>query len=387
MTTHAKLSASGSPRWLGCPGSVQLEATAPDNDTSSVYAEEGTAAHALADKALKANRETESWYGQEDEETGLIYSLDMCRTVQDYVDFCNNLPGEHFTESKVDYSPWVPDGFGTSDFIAIDGNTAHIVDLKYGKGVRVDAEENTQAMLYGLGAVNTFGFLFDEIENFILTIYQPRLDHVSEWQISRDDLMAFGEYARERAAMTEAENPEFNPSEKACQWCKAKGKCKALADFTMSTISDEFAEVGDETFPDAYNPDSVNVLSVQDVANILPHVKLMQGWLNELEGYALSLLEDGVVVPGYKLVEGKTNRKWRDTDAALKALKRTKFKIDEVAPRKVITITQAEKLLGKKHKIFNEHVYKPEGKPAIAPDSDKRPALTPAGNDFDDFLQ
>lgn len=362
---HAKLSASGAHRWMACPASVAMEADYPDEGSS--YAAEGTAAHKLAEQCLHEDMDAEAFLGTFVD--GFEVDLEMADAVQQYLNYVRDLPGFRFIEQRVDFSPWVPGGFGTADTVAIDDGTATIVDLKYGKGVRIDAEENPQAMLYGLGALNDFQFVHD-IDVLKLVIIQPRLDHISEWEISRDELEIWaGRCVGPAAEVALSDEPEFSPGEKQCRFCKAKATCRALAEFNIRTAADGFTVVGEPI--DVKRPDK---LSDAEIAALIPQLDTLTTWAKAVEAYALAQLEKGQDVPGYKLVEGRSIRKWGDEDAAGKALSR-KLGAKNAFTKKLITITEAEKQLGKKDPLIAKYTVRPPGKPALAPLSDKRPAL------------
>ncbi len=366
MTAHAKLSASGAHRWMTCSGSVEMEEDFPD--TSSTFAEHGTAAHELAERCLKEDV-TADFYRSKDF-NGFAVDAEMVEAIQLYLDYVRNHSGEKWVEQRVDFSPWVPGGFGTCDCLVIEGKTASVIDLKYGKGVKVDACNNSQAMLYALGALNEYEFLFDEIEIFKLAIVQPRLDHISEHTISKKELLAFGEYAKERAEAALAESAPFTPGDKQCRFCKAKASCRALAEHSLKIAAEGFEAV--EIPLTLKDPKK---LTSEEVAALLPQLNLIVGWAKAIEAYALATLEHGQEIPGYKVVEGRSIRKWADESAAENALRRSKLKIAEIFTKKLISPTQTEKLLGKNHPILREFSVKPEGKPAIAVETDKRPTL------------
>lgn len=358
MSVHAKLSPSSAHRWLVCSAAPSMEAGLPD--TTSVYAEEGTTAHAAAEAILRGDMEAISVMA--DEIDGKY--PDMPGYVDDYVAYVQAQPGRLYIERKVDYSDWVEGGFGTSDAITIHDGCLTVIDLKYGKGNRVDAEENPQLMLYALGALNEFDFLF-EIDRVRLVVHQPRLDHVSEWETNKIDLLEWAEYVRERAEYTATDDPEFVPGEKQCQWCKAQAICRALQELTFSVALEGFDEVRDP-----------KKLSNSEIAEILPQLKLLTSFVKAVEAYAYSEIENGRDIPGYKLVQGRALRKWDDLDAVEKRFKSAKLKVAEMFSKKLISPAQAERLLGKDHPILRDHAIKPEGKPSLAPAADKRPALT-----------
>lgn len=367
MNTHAKLSASGAHRWLACPASIKAEEPYPDQ--TSVYAAEGTAAHDLAEQCLNGGVNADEYLN------GTIgdFTVDheMVDAVQMYLDYVRSIPGQLLIEKRVEFSRWIPDGFGTADAIVINGSTVHVIDLKYGKGVKVYAEENPQAILYALGTLQSYGFL-GLFKDFIVTIVQPRLDHISEWSVDHKQLTAYGSSFKAKANLTLSDDAPFNPGEKQCRFCKAKADCKPLAEFTLNIIADEFDGIGDEL-----NPRDPDKLTPADIGqHILPHLKLIMDWMNAVEARAYSYLEHGKTVPGYKLVDGRSCRKWGNQIDAEKALRKiSKLKVADIFTRKLISPTQAEKLLGKNHAVLENHCIKPKGKPALAPESDKRPAI------------
>lgn len=366
MTAHAKLSASGAHRWMVCAGSVRMEEDLPD--TSSEFAEQGTAAHELAERCLKEDVTADFYAGKTF--NGFEADAEMVESVQLYLDYVRNHQGEVLIEQKVDFSPWVSEGFGTCDCLVIEGHTASVIDLKYGKGVKIDAEENKQAMLYALGALIEYEFIFDEIDTFKLSIVQPRLDHISEWEVSREDLLKFGEEAKQRATEALEEDAELTPDEHACKFCKAKATCRALAEHAIKIAAEGF-----ESVEEPITLKDISKLSNAEVAALLPQLNTLSGWIKALEAHALNELEQGHDVPGYKLVAGRSIRKWRNEEDAEKALRGSKLKVAEIFTKKLISPTQAEKALGKGNPILQEQVITPEGKPTLAPLKDKRPAL------------
>ncbi|MDX1486598.1 MAG: DUF2800 domain-containing protein [Acidiferrobacterales bacterium] len=371
---HAKLSASGSHRWLNCPGSVQAEQGKPDS--RSTFAEEGTAAHELAELVLTQGGSAFDWEGyQLPENNAFTVTRDMAGNVQEYVDYVKGLGGVQMYEERVDFSPWVPEGFGTSDAICIVGDTLHAVDLKYGKGLRVDAEQNTQGLLYALGAVNEYG-AFYEFERVVIAIVQPRLDHISEWEISRSDLMRWADWIKERADLAASGKGERVPGEKQCRWCKAKATCDALEKYTHDIIATDFEHLDDMQSPDA--------IEAERLSRIIAAKPLIVSWLDAVEAHARDMLESGESVPGYKLVEGRSIRQWSDAEQAERTL--VELLGDEAHERKLLSVAKAEKALGKKRaEEIAELVVKPAGKPTMVPESDKRQPIGTTSSDFDEF--
>lgn len=374
MTAHAKLSASGSERWLRCPGSVKAEENITDK--GSAFAAEGTTAHAYAEYCLTNGFNPSSEHvGRQFE--GLRVDVEMIEHVQTYVDYVRHFSGEHFYEVRVDFSPWVPAGFGTSDALVIDAvnKVLHVIDLKYGKGVEVEAENNTQGQLYALGALNDFGD-FAEFDTVRIHIVQPRRDHVSEWQISVSDLLRFGEKAKQGAEQALKPDAKRVPGEKQCQWCKAKATCPALRAMTEQTLITMFDDMGAGELPNA------DTLTDEQLAQALGNKKLIVGWLDAVEQLITERLTDGVEFPGYKLVEGRSLRQWADEQKAAELLA-AKYEEEQLYKKSFISVAQAEKLVGKKNiGLLADLVVKPSGKPTLAPASDPRAPIGATLNDF-----
>lgn len=374
---HAKLGPSAAHRWLHCPGSVILEAGLEDE--GSEFAREGTAAHALAEWCLREDIQPSEMIG--DTLEGVEVTADMANHVADYVDYVRNIRAQPnmeamLIEQRVEFTHWVPQGFGTSDAIVIGDGLCHVIDLKFGQGVRVDAYKNEQAMMYALGVWQTFGHIY-EIDTFVLHIHQPRLDHVSEYTITATELLNWAaDVVRPAADKAVASTAEFNPGQKTCQWCKARSTCKALAKHNYElTLS---------KFDDLEAPLEVPVaetLSADEIAALLPKLPLLKSWAGDLEQYALDTIAKGGVIPGFKLVEGRSLRQWGNEDAAADTLE--KLLGTGAYETKLISPSKAEKALGRaKAGEIVDLVVKPRGKPTLAPDSDPRPAYGDAAADL-----
>lgn len=373
MAIHAKLSPSSAHRWLNCPGSVKAEEGL--SDKGSFNALEGSAAHELAELVLSQGGSCFDWEGKQlIEYNEFTVDREMASNVQEYVDYVRGLGGEQRYEVGLDYSQWVNDGFGTSDAIALVGKTLYVVDLKYGKGLQVFAENNEQGMLYALGALNEYSFA--DIEKVVIVIVQPRLDHIDEWETTPEELFKWGEWVSQRAEMCEDDNAERVPGEKQCQWCKAKATCPALKNYTEQVMLASFDNLDDQP--------SVNKLTDAQLRAVLDAKKLVTSWFDAVETYVTDKLNNGELFEGYKLVAGRSLRQWGDEQEAAKTLEAEVG--DEAYSKKLLSPAQAEKLLGKKRKdLLEPLIVKPEGKPTLAPESDKRPAVNISANDFEDL--
>lgn len=360
---HAKLSASGSERWLNCPGSVKACEGYPNK--SSTFAQEGTLAHELADRCLKQNKDADQYIGKP-----ILYSKiesDMARYVQEYLDYVRSFETKNtqlLTEERVDFSNIVPKGFGTMDAAVINyqTSTCHIFDLKYGQGIKVDAENNTQAQLYALGLLNELDFIGD-IDKFVLHIVQPRVNHFDDWEVSTIDLKLFGEYAKQRAELALSKDAPIIPGDKQCQWCLAKADCEALAKHTEQIIASEFENLDQQ--------DQLETIFLTDERKklILDNKSLIESFLKAVEKDVFDRLIEGEQFAGYKLVEGRSVRQWKDGAELLLVNKLG----DDAYDKKLIGITAAQKLIGKDE--VDQLTIKPQGKTTLVPESDKRKAI------------
>lgn len=374
MSDHALLSASGSHRWLNCPGSVDAEKGY--KDSGSIHALEGTRAHDLAELCFDNDCFADEYLGSELD--GGVIDDDMVHHINGYISYVREMckGADHFdVEQRLDFSRIVPNGFGTSDVVAIKGNQLIIIDLKYGKGIEVSAEDNPQLMLYALGALDEYDWLTD-IDEVVMCIYQPRKNNVSEFSMTAAELDLFGEFVAERAKLALSGNAPREPGETQCQWCKAKATCPALHEYTQQVIGAEFDDL------DAMdNPDAIPVTSLK---LILDNKKLIEGYLSAVEKHAMSLAEENKL-PGYKLVEGRSQRRWKDEQIAVKVLSE-QYDDSDLYERKFVSPAKAEKLLGKKGKEqLNDLVEKPRGKPTLAPESDKRKPIGDCSDDFENI--
>lgn len=374
-TAHSILGASNSHRWLECPASVRMEQMFPD--TTSAYAEEGTIAHELAAYCLKNGIDAKDApaFPGEDPMTKTwcsdLWNAEMRDHVQEYIDLVRVLPGDLMVEVRVDYSRWAPEGFGTSDAIRphVARKVCYVADLKYGTGIKVFAEDNSQGKLYALGVLNELGYLYsdDDIGEFEIIVKQPRLDHQDHWRITREDLLAWAEnVVKPRAALALTQDAPFNPGEKQCGFCRARAHCKARADANLKFAQEMFG-----------NMPAPETLSEAEVATILSRSADFKKWIGDIEERAFQdATRHKVKFPGWKLVEGRSNRRINNPEMLAQALELEGFDHSEIyEPREIIGLGKLEKLLGKKHPIIKEFTFRPTGAPVLVPESDKRPAL------------
>lgn len=377
MSDHSVYGPSGAARWLNCPGSIKAEAGIPD--TESKYAAEGTCAHELAELCLVRNEEAKTWIGRRPPTTTeWVVTQEMADYVQEYLDYIMALEGSQEYEQEVNYEWWVPGGFGTADAIVTNGDTLYVIDFKYGKGVPVHAGNNSQGMLYALGALAERDS-FQLFEKVAIVIHQPRIEHVSVWETTPDALYEFGEYAKQQALLTKDPNAKRIPGETQCRWCKAKAVCPALMHKAEHALMLQFHEM------EVSKPIPPENLSDEDLYFIMHNKALIETWLKSIEAHVISRIESGGAFPGWKMVEGRSNRRWADEAEAENLLK--KLLGDKAFVKKLLTAPAAEKVLGKEgKKKIQDLIIKPTGSPVLVPDDDKRaPIQTVTPLDFDVF--
>ena len=365
---HALYSASGAHRWINCAASIKLEAEI--EDTTSKYAEEGTAAHALAERCLRENLDADQLIGEEF--NGFTVDDEMAGFVQEYIDFVKPLEGDLFIEQKVDFSNWAPNGFGTADAVVLKDGEVHIVDLKYGAHVWASSNRNEQLMMYALGALFEYSMLYDT-STFHLTIIQPRhanYNGPSTFTITEQDLLQWGQVVIEAVERTQLDEPPLIPDEnKQCRFCKAKHTCPARNEAKLAAINEGF-----ESFEKPGKRRTITNLTNEEIAAIIPHLKGLDSWIQGLKKHITNTLEKGEEIPGYKLVRAHPRRTWEDEEAAGKMLTRKLTKC-VAYPTELISVAQAEKHLGKGHKLIEKYSHKPPGGLTYAPLSDKREAI------------
>lgn len=383
MAKHALLSASSAERWLNCTPSARLTEKIPD--TQSTYAAEGTLAHTIAEMILTFELEKcDAAYpgfkaALEKVKAEELFYEGMLDEIQDYVDYVleqynaavsRSKDAVIFLEEKLDFSTYVPEGFGTGDCIIIAAGEMEIIDLKFGKGVEVSPIDNPQLKLYALGAYEKYGFIYG-IEKITVTIAQVRLNNISSWTITAEMLEEWAENELKEKAKLAFEGKGETVPGPWCMFCKVRQTCRARA-------------VANLEFYNTYNLDQ-RLLSVEDIAEILGQVDEIEKWAKEMKEYALEEALKGVRFPGWKLVEGRSNRVIENPDALVKVLIAEGYDEEKLyKPRTLEGITALEKIVGKKK--FNElaegYIIKPPGKPTLVPVEDKRPEIDSAEEDF-----
>ena len=371
-TKHALLSASSSDRWIHCPPSARLSETYEDK--GSDYAAEGTDAHSLCEYKLKtalgmeADDPTDNldWFNQEMDDCASGYAAYVLEQVETAKETCSD--PVVMIEQRVDFSRWVEEGFGTADCIIIADGTLQVIDFKYGLGVLVSATENPQMMCYALGALELFDDIYD-IDTVRMTIYQPRRDNLSTYELSKDDLNMWADDVLKPAAeLAFAGDGNFLCGE-WCGFCKAKNACRARADANLELAKYDFK------LPP--------LLTDEDVEDILGKIDDLVSWASDIKEYALAQAISGKQWSGFKLVEGRSNRRYVNDAAVAAAVTEAGFDPYE---QKLLGITAMQKMLGKARfdEVLSGLIEKPQGKPTLVPESDKRPAMNTAITDFKD---
>ena len=374
MADHAVLSASGSHRWLNCTPSARLELEF--ENTGSEAAREGTAAHALCEHKLKralhmrSRRPVSDYDSDEMEECTDAYVDFVMEQYEAAKQVCKD--PVVLIEQRLDFSCYVPDGFGTGDCLIISDDRLHIIDFKYGMGVLVEAENNPQMKLYALGALAVYDALYD-IREVSMTIFQPRRESVSTWTIPVEDLKAWAENElKPRAKMAYDGEGEYLPGE-WCTFCRAAVRCRARAEEKLKLAQTEFRM-----------PPLLTDAEIEDILAVLPD---LTKWANEITTYALdAALNHGKEWNGFKVVEGRPVRKYRDEAAVAEAAKEAGYK--DIYRQSLIPLTEMQRLMGKDRfeAILGGLITKAPGKPTLVPKSDRRPAMN-VSNAINEFYE
>ena len=380
---HALLGPSSAHRWLSCTPSARLEEGLPD--TGSSYATEGTLAHRLGELLLRAEYEgADTTEELAEVQADPQYSPAMMEHIEGYVAFVaeryadakSRCPDPRlYVEQRIDVSEYVPDGFGTTDCVIIADGLMDVIDLKYGAGIPVSAEDNPQMKIYALGCLLAFS-LFYEITAIRMTIYQPRLDSISAAVIDRDKLEAWAEqFLKPRAALAYAGEGPFAPGELTCKWCKAGATCKARAEYQLELAAKDFQDAA--------------LMDNDEIAEVLERLPGLLAWAKQVKDYAEdAAINHGERFPGFKVVEGRANRRYVNEGAIARRLKKAGFATADIyKPKELLGITAMEKLVGAKKlaELVGGLIEKPAGSPTLVPVSDKRPELNTAAKAAEDF--
>ena len=367
---HSLFSPSAAHRWLKCTASPVFESQFED-DGSNRHANEGSLAHLLCEHLLNAKKTVTDddlmalrFAGDED----LVPDSEMIECARRYGDYVRSLESNDSTtlvETQVVF-PSIKEGFGTADTIVVnDEGLMHVVDFKYGKGVRVEVEGNQQLMIYAAGALDTARLLGYDVDTVEMHIFQPRIDNVSVWKVAAD--MLIKNYKESVLPVVEkilAEDTEFVTGDH-CQFCKGASRCAArIADLNEFEVGREKIYVAGQKLTD------------EEISKVLSLARYVEPFINAVREEAKQVLLKGKPLKGWKLVAGRSIRKWRDDEVAEKALKNARVKAADMYAKKLISPTQAEKILGKDHALLKKHVVKPEGAPTLALENDKRPSIT-----------
>ena len=379
---HASLSPSAAARWINCPGSVRLSEQVPQEGSTS-YADEGTVAHSLAEAKIRYNARQIGRDVFDAEVDRIRKSEYYCGEMDEATDFYANLVWEKLmgagpdavlmVEQRLDLSDWAPDCFGTSDAVVIGGDAIEGIDLKYGK-TKVLAPGNPQLRLYGLGAAGLFEGLYD-FSTVRMTIVQPRLDHISTEEIDLTDLVSWAVEVVKPAAK-EAMDPTIRPTVAAgdwCRWCPARAVCRTRAEENLKLA--------------AYDFEKSDLLEPFEIGDILTRGEALERWVADVQEYALQQALQGEHFDGWKLVEGRSVRKYTDDLKVAETLQKAGFPEAALYERKLLGITAMEKLVGKKKlaETLGDLIVKPAGKPARVPESDKRPPISTTDSAKEDF--
>ena len=415
---HALLSASSSKQWLHCPPSVRLQESFPNE--SSIYAQEGTFAHEVCEYKVRkylhervTRPQSEQFYTEEIDQITDVYAEFVISTIEEMKR--NGSEPLVLIEERVDYSHIAPSGFGTADMLilGVDENRRgllHVIDFKAGKGVFVNCDHNSQMMLYALGGLHAYSYIYD-IETVRMTIVQPRLDNISTFECTRQELMDWGESIRPIAKLAYEGKGEQKCGD-WCRFCRAKPVCKACADEALALAREEFLDLDAAPLTDPYSDAEVEaveetdttapydrdttapvfkqpgLIPLSELAEILPTLNRINSWIDAVFSFVSSeAINHGVVIPGYKVVQGRSKRVFTDTKAVVDTAMENGY--TDLYKKQMITLTEFEKMMGKKRfaELLGEYVAKPPGKLTLVPESDPRPAVDISPTDEFEILE
>lgn len=368
---HSHLGPSSAERWINCPGSVKASRNHPRK--SSVYAAEGSAAHYLADLLHRGGGFSAGDIVQCDGHEFTV-TPEWIKHILAFDDWCSEMPGDQLSEVRVHYEAWIPDGFGTIDRAALQNGLCHIRDLKFGQGVQVFAKENEQLMVYGLGLIADYGWLYD-IQGFELGIDQPRLGHRDVWEISRTDLTnwAFDVLVPAFSRVQKGEEFKAGPW---CQFCPFKFDCAVRANQGLAEVLADFEDL------DAADPElkDIKLLTQEDKARMYPNIAVLKSWIADFEKGIIADMMRGVKNSACKLVAGRSNRKWNSPSVSIQIAEAGV----EPYEKKLRSPAQVEEEMGKKRfrETLGGLVVKPPGRPTLVPQSDPRPEVDLNPNEF-----
>ena len=374
---HARLNPSGAERWIHCPGSIRLSEQCPPAG-SSEYADEGTKAHAIAEAKLRqvigeiTPKELEKILKKHQPDGEMDEATDFYRDEVVEILAAAGPDAELMVEQRFSLNRWAPESFGTSDAVVIGGNKIEVIDLKYGKGVKVSAKENPQLRLYGAGAANLFEGMYD-FDTVRMTIIQPRLDHISTEELPLSELMEWMKDVVKPAARDAYDGTGETAAGEWCRWCPAKAVCRKRAEANLELAKMDFKD-----------PD---LLSPEEIGEVLSKAEELSKWSSDVQAYALEQALAGEHFEGWKLVEGRSNRTITDPIEAAKKLMAAGFDEAILYKHELYGITQLEKNCGKKKltEVIGDLIEKPQGKPVLVPASDKRDELNTADAAKADF--
>ncbi|MCC8073674.1 MAG: DUF2800 domain-containing protein [Clostridiales bacterium] len=373
MPEHALLSASSAYRWLACPPSAK--ACENIKDTASTYAQQGTDAHTLCEYKIKKaiGQKTDDmtddleFFDSEMDDCSEEYANFVIEQLEKAKELCPD--PELLIEERLDFSRWVPEGFGTGDAVIVADKNLHIIDFKYGVGVLVEAENNPQMRCYALGALDTYDGIYD-IETVTMTIFQPRRGNVSTAQMSKSELLDWAQSTLLPTAKLAYEGKGEYKAGDHCRFCKLKATCRKRAEYNLQLAQYDF--------------EMPNTLEKEEITAILPKIDELVSWGNDIKEYALQQALSGVEYDGFKVVEGRSIRKYTDEETVASLVESAGYDPYE---KKVLGLTAMTRLLGKKKfdELLGDCIVKPQGKPVLVPESDKRQSITTATNDFKDL--